>query len=68
MKLFRKEKCFGNQFGEVSQLEIFKRIIYSPNFHRKNSTFRKHIKNFKKLKTTKDVHFATLMGLLIGYP
>ncbi len=28
MKLFRKEKCLGNQFRIVSQLEIFKRIIY----------------------------------------
>jgi hypothetical protein len=68
MKLFRNEKCFGNQFREVSQLEIFKLIIYRPNFHKKTVFFEKNTKTFGKLKNTQDIHFATLMGLLIEYP
>jgi len=39
IKLFLKAKCRDNQFRKVSQLEIFKLILYQSRFHRKSSIF-----------------------------
>jgi hypothetical protein len=67
MELFSKKKGLGNQFREVSQLEIVKLIIYRPHFHRKSCAFKRNTENFGKFRNTKDVHFAKMLRLLIEY-
>jgi len=41
MELFSKKISLGNQFKEVSQLEIVKLIISQPHFPRKSCAFKK---------------------------
>jgi len=67
MGLFSKKKGLGNQFREVSQLEIVKFIIYRPHFHRKSCDLKQNTENFGKFRNTKDIHFAKIMKLLIDY-
>jgi hypothetical protein len=63
MKLFRKEKCFGNQFGKVSQLEIFKLIIYRRNIHRKNRVFLKKYRKFWKTQNWWDSYRVPIIKI-----
>jgi hypothetical protein len=68
MKLFRKKKCFGNQFREVSQLEIFKLIIYRLNFHRKTVFFEKKYQNFWKTQKYPRYSFCNVDGVAYRVP